>query len=539
LGAVQNTVLSIYIWQMLILATVACAVGILVGYFGHLVLVDVLGGLVGVELPPPSLQPAFIAYATGFVTLMGFALPPLLHLSQVPALRVLRRDLGAMGTPGLVTYLSGLVALSLLILWNSPSKRLALYTLVAVMGALVVLAVIAWLLIRLLRNLQGRPGKPWRFGMMNIARRASGSVVQVVAFGLGIMALLLLSIIRGDLLDEWQASIPEKAPNRFVINLQPEQVEPFSEFFAAKGAPAPVVHPMIRGRLISINDKPVADMQYETERAQHLAQREFNLSWAAELASHNNVTAGKWWDVENQELQQYSVEQGIAETLGIQLGDQLVFDIGGELFSAEVSNFREVKWDSFQANFFVIASPGLLGSVNTGWMSSFYLAPDDYALLNDVVATFPNITVIDVAAIMEHVRGIISRVTLAVEYVFLFTLAAGLMVLYAGIQSTRDERLRESAIIRTMGGRRSQLNQALLAEFLTLGALSGIVAALIASVVSWQLATNVFDMAYQFNPWVWIWGIIGGAVGVGLAGMLGVRSVMHQAPLTTLRKINS
>ena len=539
LGASQQTIARIFAYQMLVLGVAGSLLGCLLGYFAHLALVAALGSLVGVDLPAPSFLPAGVAFTTGIATLIGFAMPPLLQLKNVPALRVLRRELGALGAPGKLTYGLGLSVLAGLMFWQAGDVKLGAYVVGGTLVALVLLVLIALGMVSALRVLRGRPGSSWRFGLTNIARRSAGSVVQVVAFGLGIMALMLLTVLRGELLDEWQKTLPEDTPNRFLINIQPAQIDELKKFFADNGVKAPDFYPMIRARLEAINDKIVNTTTLQDERARRLAEREFNLSWADTLPKDNRIVEGKWWSPPDYNKPLLSIEEGIAKTLGINQGDRLTYSVAGEKFTGEVASVRAVEWDSFRANFFVMGAPGFLNNFPATYMTSFYLNGDRHQLLNDLLQRYPNVTVIDVAVIMAQVRSIVDRVTMAVEYVFLFTLAAGLVVLYAGIQATQDERLLENAILRTLGGSRRQIMQALAAEFGALGALAGLMATALAAILAYVLATQVLNVPYHISPILWILGVLGGTLGVGLAGVLGSRHVVSQPPLATLRRVTA
>lgn len=534
-GATQRFISQVYLSQIILLGLLASLFGCALGYGGHLVLVDVLGGLMDVSLPPPSSVAFWVSMFSGMATLLAFALPPVLQLKSVPALRVLRRDLGNLKMPDTLSYALGIGVLIILMLQTSSDLKLGFFMVLGTLGAVLLLWSVAFLLIQIIGPLRERAGGAWRFGLVNIIRRRRSSIVQVTGFGLGIMVLLLLAVIRTDLLDEWQASVPEDAPNRFIINIQPDQLSDIETFFANNGYPSPQFWPMVRARLVSIDGREVKDMSFDNERAEHLAKREFNLSWTEEVPKANRVIKGKWWDSESTKA--FSVEKDISKTLGMAMGDVLQFDVAGQSFDAEVTNLREVDWDSFQPNFFVLASPGLLDNLPATYMTSLYVPEERYRLLNDLVTEFSNVTIIDVAAIMKHVRSIIARVTSAVEYVFLFTLLAGLMVLYAGIQSTHDERLFENAIVRTVGGRQKQILQALLVEFVSLGVLAGLLASLMASVLSFVMAVYVLKIDYTFNLMVWVYGVIGGGVGIGLAGLLGSISVLRQPPLAIMRKL--
>ncbi|HLA74995.1 MAG TPA: FtsX-like permease family protein [Gammaproteobacteria bacterium] len=537
LGATQGLIVRGYVGEMLWLGLVASIVGCVIGYLAQTVLADVLGSLVAADLPTPSWRPILPGLLVGMITLLGFAVPPLLALKNVPTLRVLRREIDVAEPRSLRAYALGLVLLAGLMLWQAGDIKLGLYLIAGSLAAIAFLAGVAFGLVRLLNLFRERGGLAWRFGLANIARRAGGSVVQVVALGLGIMALLLLTLVRGDLLASWQDSLPIQAPNRFIINIQPEQVQPLQAFFARHAVTTPDLYPMVRGRLVKINNRPVTPDDYQEEHAARLVEREFNLSWMTDLPSDNRVIEGRWWGSQEQRQEGFSVEEGIATTLGLKLGDTLSYSIGGTELRGTITSLRKVDWDTFRVNFFVIATPKLLRDYPTSYITSFYLPEDQLELLNSLVQTFPNLTIIDVAAIMTQVRHIIERVSLAVEYVFLFTVLAGLLVLYAAIQATQDERMHEGALLRMLGASRRQLLRGLSAEFVSLGLLAGLVAALAASLLAYILAKQVLHLAYALNPWLWLAGMLAGVVAVMLVGALGLRPILNHPPLQTLRRI--
>jgi len=532
LGAQQRLIFRLYLIQFLLLGLAASLVGCLLGYLGQMVLAQRLGSIVSAELPLPSMLPAVQGILTGMVTLLGFSLPFLQQLKHVPALRVLRRELGPPGRFGLIGFGLGLAGISGLVLWQAGDVRLGGYALVGLFAATLAAALLALLLIRALSGIRLQASASWRYGLANIARRAGGSVAQVSAFSLGMLMLLLLAVVRGDLMQSWQSTLPAEAPNRFIINIQPDQVELLRGFFHDRHIPPPVLYPMVRARLLAVNGKPVATGEYPDERAQRLVEREFNLSWSDRLPGDNQLVAGKWWVPGSAQL---SVEEGIAKTLAIKLGDELTYGVGGATFIARVANLRKVGWDSFRVNFFVVASPGVLEKFPASYITSFHLPDTQGGLLDEMVKAFPNLTVIDVAAVMNEVRTIMDRVASAVEFVFLFTWLMGFTVLYAAIAATRDERVYETAILRTLGASRRQLLAGLFAEFAGIGLLAGLVAALGASGTSYFLSTRILSLPYVFNFWLPPAGMLAGAVVIGLAGIAGCYSVLNQPPLQTIR----
>ncbi|WP_074973487.1 ABC transporter permease [Nitrosospira multiformis] len=536
LGASQGAMLRLYLYHFLILGFVASSLGCLLGFVAQQVLTHWLSGLVEAELPWPTVWPGVHGVLTGMVLLLGFALPPLLSLRSVPALRVMRRDIG-LPPQGLAGYGLGLGVLALLFLWKAGDMRLGASVIGGFIVAIAVFGVLGFLLMRMLAHIRNQAGGAWRYGLASIRRRAAASVLQAVALGLGLMALLALTLIRDDLLRNWRTSLPPDAPNHFLVNIQEDQLEPLAVFFKEHGIQPPRVFPMVRGRLTEINGKTIASEDYADIRAKRLVEREFNLSWASEMQSDNQIVKGRWWKPEDRGKEEISIEEDIAKTIGIHVGDTLTYDIAGSVFSAEVTSLRKVNWDSFRVNFFVVTPPGVLEQYAASYVTSFYLPSLHVELTNQLVKEFPNLLVLDVAAILTQVQRMIEQVTKAVEFVFLFTLLAGLAVLYAAIVSTQDERIQEAAIFRTLGARRRQLARAWAAEFAILGGLAGFFAAAGASALGYVVAEYALNLTYTFNSWIWLIGIGAGATGVTLAGLLGTRAALSTPPLMTLRRI--
>jgi putative ABC transport system permease protein len=537
LGATQGFITRLHLLEMFWLGLGASLVGCIVGFAAQEVLAQLQAGLLAAKLPAPSFRPVWVGVLTGLILLLGFASPAILRLKTVPPARVLRRDLGPLPAGALTVYGAAVAAMSALLLWQAADVPLTVYVLAGAAGTLLVLALVAYGLVRVLNLLRGQVGIAWRYGLANIARRAQGSVAQILAFGLGIMVLLLLSLVRSDLLAAWQSKLPPDAPNQFVINVQPDQVQPMRTFFAAHGLKEAQLYPMVRGRLAAVNGRAVTPSDYADDRARRLVEREFNLSWATQPQEDNRIVAGRWWSGDERGRHEVSVEKGLAETLGLKLGDELAWRIADREVRVRITSLRKVEWDSFRANFFVVAPPGLLESYPATWITSFHLPAGNRDLLARLVRAFPNITLIDVDALMTKVRAIMDRVNLSVQYVFLFTLFAGLTVLYSAIQSTQDERLYESALLRTLGASRAHILKGLAAEFVVLGLLAGVLAALAASLAGFVLARQVFHLAYTFNPWLWLAGLAGGAIGVGVFGILGARFVLNRPPLQSLREL--
>jgi len=536
LGASQQTIIQLFTLEMLWLSLLSSSVGCALGLATQFVITGLLDQLVLTQLPPPSFRAVVLGYATGIVMLTGFALPPLLSLKRVPPLRVLRRDVSGRPISGWLVYLMVIVCMSFLLYWQIGDFELVATVLGGIMATLLVLASAAYALIRILDKLRGQVGVAWRFGLSNIARRPLSSVIQVVAFGLGIMVMLLLSTVRSDLIDNWQHSLPPDAPNHFVINVQPDQVNAVVHYFEEHGVKNTRLYPMVRARLLEINGNKARSSDFESERAQHMITREFNLSWAEEMQLDNTIDEGSWWQEDDFGKPLLSLESGLAKTLGLEVGDVLGFDINGTLINFTITSLRRVDWDTFNINFFTVVPPGVLEEQPANWVTSVYLDENQRQQLAQLVALFPNVTLIDVATIMQRVRGIIDRVSTAVEFIFLFTLLSGLAVLFAAIQANQDERRFENAVLRTLGAKRKTLLLGLFAEFTALGALSGLLAGLAATSLAWLLAATVFKFDYRFDITLLLTGIISGFLIVVIAGLLGTRSVLNQPPVKTLRE---
>ena len=535
LGLAQADIFRLFALEFLLVGLGACVAGVAAGYAFHFGLLAMLGTLISATLPQPSLLPAAQGFACGLVLLLGFALPPLAQLRQVPPLRVLRKDIGLPTGRAALGYLIGLVGFFALLLWSADDLKIGALTAGGFAIGLVVFAFVAWLALQLLRPLRAMTGKlgiSWRFALAAVQRRPAATVVQLVSLAVGLMALLLLTVTRTDLVNAWRSSAPPDAPNRFIVNIQPDQVDALGERLRAAGVDAPI-NPMVRGRLVEVNGRPVGPENYAGDRAQRLVDREFNLSYAADAPTHNRITAGRWFRDGADEL---SIEVGIADTLGLKLGDAMTFEIAGQRVTARITSLRKVNWDSMRANFFVIMPPSLLADKPASFITAFHLPAARAGLSGDLLREFPNLTVIDTTAVFRQVQAVIDQVVAAVEFLFVFTLAAGVLVLYAALASSRDERVREAGLLRALGASRQQLSRAQVAEMICIGGLAGFLAAAGASGIGWALARYAFEFDYVVSPWVFASGIGGGALAALVGGWFGLRGVLNTPPLATLRE---
>ena len=537
LGARESQLLRIYLGEFLLFGAIASALGCLAGFGAQYALERLLANLLTAALPAPSPLPLVHGFALGLALLAGFALPQLMRLRNVPTVRVLRREWADAEPLAWTGYAFGAAVLAGLMLWMAADLKLGVWVLGLFSLAVALYAGVARLALAAAGRLRGAAGAGWRYGIASLARRLGTSLIQAVALGLGMTALLLLTLARDDLLASWKRSMPPDAPNRFVINIQPEQREPVRALFAAKGLDRPTLLPMIRGRLVAVNGRPVVAADYAEERAQRLVEREFNLSWMAELPEGNSLTAGRWFAAQDAGTPQFSVEQGLADTLKLKLHDVLTYEIAGRRLEAEITSLRKLDWDSMRVNFFVVTPPGVLEPFPTSYITSFHLPQEKAGFVGELVAAHPNLTVIDVASILRQLQSVMDQLARAVQFVFAFSLVAGLAVLFAALESTHDEREYEIAVLRTLGARNRQLRAALAAEFAALGAIAGVVAGVGSAAISWLLGRFVFQIPYEPAWLVLPAGVIMGVLGITLAGLAGTARTLRAPALQSLRAL--
>lgn len=537
LGASQRDILALYLPQLLLLGLLGSGLGVVLGAAAQGGLFLLLQELLPARLPPPGPLPALLGLLTGLVVLAGFALPPILRLRQVPALRVLRRELTPLPLRAWLVYGAALGAMTLLMGRYTGSATLTLSVLGGAAAALLLLAALAWLLLRASRGLRHGAGVAWRYGLNNLWRRPWSGAGQILAFGLTLMAMALIALLRNDLLSTWQSQLPERAPNHFVVNVLPDEVGRFGDFLRRHNIESAQLYPLVRGRLSAVNGVPVEQVLAPGDDGGGAVNRELNLTWSTTLQEDNAIVAGRWWSAQDTGQPLISLEAKLAERLGAGVGDTLRFTFGGSELEARVASLRTVKWDSFRPNFFVIFPPGVLDAQPATWMTSLYAAPQQRAAMAQMARDFPAVTVIDLERLMAQVRRIMEQVTLAVEYVLIFVLLAGFAVLYAALQASLDERLYEGALLRTLGASRYQLRAGHLAEYALLGALAGVFAAAGSELIAWQLYTRVFQLEYVFKWPLWLLLPPIGAVLIGAAGYWGTRRVVRRSPLAVLRTL--
>ncbi len=540
LGAQQKTINQIYFWQFTLFGIAASSIGLLFGWLCQEGLAWIVADFITFSLPAPSLSPIIYGFVLGLGSLYLFSFSQIIKLKNTPPLRVIRRDLAPTTSGFRSIYFSLVVLLMLFLFYQLGDWAMAIRVLIASIITVAALALVSVILLKIIVFLNKKSKLSWRYGITNIIRRSQASNIQIIGFGIGLMALLLLSIVRTDLLTQWQTSLPKDAPNQFVINIQDNQLKNIKQFFSQHGYRNLNFYPMVRGRLIEINNKAVSPKDYDNARAKRFVSREFNLSWADELQEKNKVVEGQWWhksNSKNKSLAQMSMEINNARLLGIKLGDTLTYVISGQTLSAKITSLRKINWDTMRPNFFLVAKPGLLEPYPRSWISSFHLETKNKDFLTKLINKFPNVTVIDVAIIIGQIRNIMDKAVLGIEFMFIFTLIAGFVVLLAAIEASQDERLKEGALIRALGGQRSLLLKSYFIEFAVIGLIAGLLAAIGASIAAYFISHTIMNIEFNLQFSWWAYGMLIGSIGIGLLGLFGSYKLIKKPPIESLRKL--
>lgn len=537
LGASRQRTLRLFLIQLLVLGILATLLGLFAGWLMQWGLMYLLRELLPPDLPPAGLKPLLVGSATGLVGLLGFALPPLLRLGRVSPLRVLRRELTPL--PGSAWFIYGLALSGLSLLMWQFTGNLPM-TLAVVFGgaiAALLLGSVAWLLLRVSGEHLRNVSLAWRLGSGQLLKQPTAAAGQILAFGLILMSMVVIFILRTELLDTWQAQLPEDAPNHFALNILPAEEQAFRQALDDIGARTAPLYPVTPGRLTTINGEAVREHVTKDSPGERAINRDLSLTWSAELATDNQLVEGQWWDsLPPTDRHRVSVEAELADSLGVTLGDQLGFIIGGATIEAEVSSIRSVNWDNFTPNFYMVFSPGALDNAPTTLLTSFNLPADQRDQLRELTRAFPAMTLLEVEVILEQLRDILDQVTLAVEYVLIFVLLAGFTVLFASLQSTLDTRLYEGALLRTLGARRELLRKANRLEFSLLGALAGLLAIVAAELITWLLYRFALNLDWQPHYLLWLLVPTAGALLIGIAGAIGTRAVVNQSPMQLINR---
>ena len=538
-GANKVTVMKISLIQTAILALIGAVFGCLLGFLLQNILAISAGKLFLETLPAPTYTPILIGFTLSFSLLFSIMWPHIQTLKTIPAMRILRNDYAVNSLSTWRLYWPVVLSVVLLILWVAKTMQLALAFILGLLVLCVITSAVAYGISQLLYSLSQRNAfqNSLGFGLANLKRRLGLSIAQMIGFSLGAMVLMLLMMIKTDLMQAWQGSLPIDAPNRFIINIQPDQVVPVQAFIKDLGVKSPQVFPMIRGRLVAKNNQLISANAFDNERAKRLVSREFNLSSAATMQADNKLLQGRWWRADEASAPLLSLEEDIAKVLNVAIGDTLTYEIAGSKITLTVTSIRKVEWDSMRANFFAVTPPNALDQFSASYMTAFYLPKNQDNALNALLQKFTNFTVIDVASIMNQVRDIMQKLTTAVGFVFTFCIVAGLVVLYAALVATREARIRESALLRVLGASRAQTTQAFLIEFVCIGAVAALVAVVVASGLSFYLSRFILDIPYRFNGLLAFTTFSAALIFIPLAAWLAIKRYLNVPPKQLLNSI--
>ena len=530
LGASRQLILRRYLSQLFLTATLAAILGALIGYSLQLGLVYFLQNFIDQILPRTGLFPIVTGFLTAYIMVIGFSAPQLVQLVNISPVHILQGQKTAFSSPyryALIAILGG----TLLLMWiQTQDIKLSLFLLMATVIATLLFWFISNSLLTILRRANQTLHSANSLSLPKPNPRIS---LLIVVFGIGLFSLLLLTALRTDLIERWQATIPDNAPNHFLINIQGSEVSPLQALFKSKQMSAPL-YPMIRGRLVTINHKTVSATDYTEEKAKRLINREFNLSALTELQTSNTIVSGKWFT--QGESKGLSVEEGITKTLGLKLGDTLAFDIAGQRLEDKITSLRSVRWDSMQPNFFVLATPPALEDYPRTYITSIHVPQQARHFIPDLIHQYPSITDIDVSSIMMQVKDLISKAAFAVQAIFSFTLVAGIIVLFAALQSQKAERSKEIAILKSIGASRAYLSKHLIIEFTLIGAVAGLIAGILATIAANIAAYILFDLTPSINYLLIVSGVLAGAFLVGIAGYFNIRPLLKFAPVALFRE---
>ena len=577
-GCTSSQISFIYLNIQLVLASFAVSIGWLFGWFIHGVILAVLQRLLFVDLPEPGFQPFIVGGLTAVICLLSFALPPLLALRETPPLRVLRKDISQQKIGDNVPYLFGALGALLLVYWYSQDLILTSVLIISVAAIALVLSGVSYFILRTSSSTGMKAGSAWLLAMTATRRRRKQNVLQVMVFSITIMSLLILTLLRTDLVEEWQAQLPENTPNHFMMNITQSQIPGIESFFAQNGIEGNQFFPLVSARVTRVNgdlpspgdesevsvsratltegseseetesemalgtnpqtDAPPVNAEDATTGGRRVRGRlsRRQVTWSTDLPSDNMITEGIWWGEES-DPGYVSIEQEYAEWLDLELGDRLEFEVNQQIVSAEVSSFRSVRWDNMQPNFFIIFSPGTIDHLGATFLSTALMEREQKILLNDLVRLFPTVVVIEIDALIEQIQTIIIQVTSAIELISILVLLCGALVLVACVNASLDERFHENAILRTLGAGRKLILSSLLIEFASIGVVAGLIATLGAEASVYYLQEEIFEQEFSFHMWTWIAGPTLGMFIIAGLGMNSTREVVSTSPLNVLRRI--
>ncbi len=532
-GASRQLVRRLLLGQLLLLGFISTVIGLILGWGLHQILLNTVREFLPLELPAPGLAPYLIASASGMLCLLGFTLPSLWHLPNITPLRVLRRDLDARPLSAAKRALWGGATLLLLLVFYARDLELVMGFVAGVVAVILILALFAYLfLYRLGRSFGHWYGSYWRLAIANLLRRPNQTSLQLVACSAGIMLLLVMVMMRTSLHNEWQMTIPEGSPNHFFVNVAPHQLDDVRARISSRNLDNSNWYPMVRGRIVLLNGEALRDEEGTDDLG-----RELNLTWSADIPESNEVIAGQWWQSDVLEKPLVSVEEGFANEIGTVVGDHLTFSMGGLDLEAEVTSIRRLDWDSMNPNFFMIFNPGTLDTYSPNWITSLNIPPEDRMLVSDILKANPTILVISLEDVISRIRTVITQATRGLELIFLLVVICGLLVFFAAIAASFDERAQEAAVLRTLGSGKRLILSSVAAEFATLGAIAGLVAALAADICIMVMQFWVFELPITPHFWIWLTAPLGGAVLTGSLGTLRTRTLVNTPPMQSLRRL--
>jgi putative ABC transport system permease protein len=535
LGCKQKDIIRLFSYQFLLLGFASSLLGCLLGWLGQYGIFYLLKPLLPEHPAQPGTLAVLFGFCTGLAVLLGFALPPLLRLQAVSPARVLRRDLEPLPAKAWLVYGLSFAIVAALIWRYTADTMLTLNILGFGLLTMAGLGLLIYSGLRLANRFLRHLSLKWRFGMQGLLRNSRTSVSQILAFGVTLTAMTLSFIVGNDLLDNWQRQLPEHAANYFVLNISPDQQQAFQTDLQALQIAFNQFYPVTRGRLLAVNNSPVQQRIGKDNQAQEAIQRELSLTTATMLPEDNKIIDGEHWQADKTGL--VSIEQKLAENLDIHIGDQLTFSVGSQTLNVTVANKRSVQWDTMRPNFYMILSPGSLDSFPKTYLTSFYLAKAEKPLLNRIHKSYPAVTILEVDLILQQFKTILTQLTQAVNLMLYFAVLAGLMVLYAAVQASLDQRKHETAIMRTLGARISLLRSIHLIEFMLLGGMAGILAVIASEALSYVMYTRIMHIDYQASPYLWIVLPILSSLTISIAGYFGVRNIVKLPPITVLRRL--
>ncbi|PCI68486.1 MAG: ABC transporter permease [Piscirickettsiaceae bacterium] len=532
MGCKQNDMVMIFLYQFIVLGLLACSIGLIFGWFVQEILFDLLRSLLPAKVSDPSMMAVMFGFLTGFAILIGFALPPLLRLKRVSPLRVLRRELDPINNSSWFVYGLALLLVAGLVLQYTDDARLMASI---IGGGLLAIVLSGGLILGLLKQLNKLVPKlslGYRLGFQGLLSNPTVTTVQILAFSITLLAMLLSFTVRNDLLSDWQKQLPNDAPNYFALNLFPSQITSFEQQLEKLDIPAANLYPVVRGRLVEINDEPVQRHVTKDSQGERAIHRDLSLTWGDELPADNKTLAGSWGHAKQGEV---SIESKLAKSLKIEMGDKLTFTIGNEQATAVVVHIRSVQWDTMKPNFYMVLSKETLEGFPTTYITSFYLSDENQKHLNALVKQFPAMTVLEVDAMLKQIKMILTQLTAAINYLLYFALLAGFTVLFSSVYSTLDNRISEGALMRTLGAGRALLRQAQIVEFAMIGLITGLISVFMVQLLLFGLYNYVLHLPFQLNVLLCLAVPVLSVLTVVAAGLWGVKDVVKKSPMIVLR----